>query len=121
MFVFLFICSLLVPLSMIILGKRWGENPPKKKNIFSGYRTTMSMLNQDTWEYAHKYWGKINLILGGMLLAVTTILLIGIRNHTNFENLVVCLVFIQIAIMALTIIPTEVKLRKVFTKTGQRK
>ena len=92
MFIFLLVCSLLVPLSMIILGKRWENNPPEDINGLSGYRTTMSRLNKDTWSYAHKYWGKINFYL----------------------------VFTQIAIMALTIIPTEIKLNNVFTKEGYR-
>lgn len=121
MFTFLFICSLLIPLSMFILGKRWSKNPPKKINGFSGYRTTMSTLNHDTWYYAHKYWGKISFILGGLMIVATTIYLITIKNRSDFEDLVTYLVFIQMVIMALTIIPTELKLKKIFTKTGQRR
>ena len=31
-----------------------------KGNKFSiGYRTSMSMKNKDTWEFAHKYCGKV--------------------------------------------------------------
>lgn len=121
MFVFLSICSLLVPLSMIVLGKRWSKTPPAKINSFSGYRTTMSKLNQDTWNYAHEYWGRMNFALGVLLLILTIIFLTVIKGRSDFENLVTYLVFIQMAIMALTIIPTEVKLKKLFTKTGQRR
>ena len=44
-----------------------------------------------------------------------------IKSRSDFETLIVYLVFIQMAIMALTIIPTEIKLKKVFTNKGYRK
>ena len=41
MFIFLSACSLLVPLSMIILGYTWKDKPPKDRQGSSGYRTTI--------------------------------------------------------------------------------
>lgn len=120
MFAFLFVCSLLVPLSMVFLGNRWKKNPPGK-NSYSGYRTAMSCINQDTWNYAHKYWGRLCFILGMILIAITVVSMLYFRTHSNFETAVIYLVFIQIAIMTLTIVPTEIKLNKVFTKQGYRK
>ena len=121
MFVFLFICSLLVPMSMTLLGRRWSKKPPKDIQGTSGYRTAMARINQDTWSYAHKYWGKMCFVIGIVLMIATFVILIYIRNYSNFETLVTYWVFTQIAIMALTIIPTEIRLNKVFTKTGHRK
>lgn len=46
MFIFLSACSLLVPLSMIILGYTWKDKPPKDRQGSSGYRTTMSRMNE---------------------------------------------------------------------------
>ena len=57
MFIFLSVCSLLVPLSMIILGYTWKDKPPKDRQGSSGYRTTMSRMNDETWRYAHRCWG----------------------------------------------------------------
>ena len=57
MFIFLSACSLLVPLSMIILGYTWKDKPPKDRQGSSGYRTTMSRMNDETWRYAHRCWG----------------------------------------------------------------
>lgn len=48
---------LLIPLIMIVLGFIYGKYPPKKINHISGYRTTMSMKNQDTWDFANRYMG----------------------------------------------------------------
>lgn len=121
MFVFLFICSLLVPMSMTLLGRRWSKKPPKDIQGISGYRTAMARINQDTWSYAHKYWGKMCFVIGIVLMIATFAILIYIRNYSNFETLVTYWVFTQIAIMALTIIPTEIRLNKVFTKTEHRK
>lgn len=121
MFAFLFICSLLVPLFMVIAGRKWSENPPTDINGTSGYRTTMSRLNQDTWNYAHKYWGRLNYILGIILIIVCTVILIFIKNNSDFESRVTYMVFNQIGIMVLTMIPTEIKLNQIFTKRGTRK
>ena len=46
MFIFLSACSLLVPLSMIILGYTWKDKPPKDRQGSSGYRTTMEICTQ---------------------------------------------------------------------------
>lgn len=121
MFVFLLICSLLVPLSMIVLGKQWAKKPPADRNGVSGYRTAMSRLNQDTWTYAHKYWGKMIFLIGIVLAVTSFAFVVYIKDRSNFETLIVYLVFTQIGIMALTIIPTEIRLHKVFTKKGDRK
>ena len=41
--IFLSVCSLLVPVSMTLLGYKWKSNPPKDRQGLSGYRTTMSV------------------------------------------------------------------------------
>ena len=121
MFIFLFVCSLLVPLSMIILGYTWKDNPPKDRQGISGYRTTMSRLNDETWKYAHKCWGRMNLALGIIQAILSLFVLILMKDYTNFEMISVYLVFLQLGIMVLTIIPTEFLLHKHFTKQGMKK
>lgn len=121
MFIFLFVCSLLVPLSMIILGYTWKDNPPKDRQGISGYRTTMSRLNDETWKYAHKCWGRMNLTLGIIQAILSLFVLILVKDYTNFEMISVYLVFLQLGIMVLTIIPTEFLLHKHFTKQGMKK
>ncbi|MDD3404558.1 MAG: SdpI family protein [Hespellia sp.] len=121
MYIFLFVCSLLVPLSMILLGYKWKDKPPKDKNGVSGYRTTMSRLNDTTWKYAHKYWGKINLVLGIILIILTISIFILSRKYADFEKLITYLVFVQLGVMTLTIIPTEILLNRRFTKQGTKK
>ena len=76
MFIFLSACSLLVPLSMIILGYTWKDKPPKDRQGSSGYRTTMSRMNDETWRYAHRCWGWINFVLGIILVILSIFILI---------------------------------------------
>ena len=121
MFIFLSGCSLLVPLSMILLGYKWKENPPKDRNGCSGYRTTMSRLNENTWKYAHRYWGKINVALGIILVIITIGILFFAKSNVNFEMIITYLVFAQLLVMALTVIPIEFLLHKHFTKQGVEK
>ena len=121
MFIFLSVCSLLVPLSMIILGYTWKDKPPKDRQGNSGYRTTMSRMNDETWRYAHRCWGSINFVLGIILLVLSIFILILTKDDTNFELISVYLVFSQLGIMVLTIIPTEFFLHKHFTEQGLKK
>lgn len=121
MFIFLSVCSLLVPISMILLGYIWKDNPPKNKQGISGYRTAMSRINDETWKYAHKCWGRINFVLGIILAILSIFVLILMKDDTNFEMISVYLVFFQLGIMTLTIIPTEFFLHKHFTKSGREK
>ena len=121
MFIFLSACSLLVPLSMIILGYTWKDKPPKDRQGSSGYRTTMSRMNDETWRYAHRCWGWINFVLGIILVILSIFILILTKDDTNFEMISVYLVFLQLGIMVLTIIPTEFLLHKHFTKQGMKK
>ena len=67
---FMLFMNLLIPFTMIGFGKYFMKSAPGNINIVFGYRTSMSMKNQDTWEFAHEYcgklwfkWGKITLIL----------------------------------------------------------
>ena len=107
MFIFLSVCLLLVPLSMIILGYTWKDKPPKDRQGSSGYRTTMSRMNDETWRYAHRCWGWINFVLGIILVILSIFILILTKDNTKFEMISVYLVFLQLGIMVLTIIPTE--------------
>lgn len=52
---------------------------------------------------------------------VAAIILVLIRNSNRFEILTVYIVFIQLAILFISIIPTEISLKKNFNKNGQKK
>lgn len=56
---FMLIMDLLTPIIMIGFGRYFLKDAPKEINPVFGYRTAMSMKNRDTWEFVHKYLGKI--------------------------------------------------------------
>ena len=68
---FMLLMDLLIPLTMIGFGRYFMKNTPKEINAVFGYRTSMSMKNKDTWEFAHKYCGRIWYVCGFILLPIT--------------------------------------------------
>lgn len=59
--IFMFIITLLIPFSLLLV---WYIFPKFKKiNQMSGYRSSRSMKNQDTWSFAQNYCSKLSLKL----------------------------------------------------------
>ena len=63
--IFMLIMDLLLPFTMIGFGRYFMKKAPKEINSVFGYRTSMSMKNKDTWEFAHKYCGKVVCLWNG--------------------------------------------------------
>lgn len=121
--IFMLLMDLLIPLTMIALGKLFITKSPRNINPVFGYRTTMSMKNKDTWEFAHKYCGRLWLKCGLVLLPLSVIPLIFVFDKgTDIIGTVgdiVCIV--QLVPLIGTIFPTEAALKKTFDKNGIRR
>ena len=120
---FMLAMNLLIPLTMILFGKIFIDNPPKNINHLFGYRTSMSMKNHETWEFAHKYCGKLWLKCGLILLPLSVIPIVFVSGK-NIDTVgiaggVVCC--FQIIILMATLVPVEKALIKNFDKNGNRK
>ena len=59
LWIFMLIMVLLFPVIMILIGRYFMKTSSKEINYMFGYRTNMSMKNKDTWDFAHKYIGKL--------------------------------------------------------------
>jgi uncharacterized membrane protein len=68
------IMTAIMSLTMIGFGFLLGKKIPKEINSIIGYRTTMSMKNRDTWEFAHKYSGKV-WIRSGIITTIISVVL----------------------------------------------
>lgn len=117
------IMDLLVPATMIGFGRYFMKKAPKEINAVFGYRTLMSMKNHDTWEFAHKYCGKIWYIGGWILVPVTVIpMAVFFGEETDMISEAGGIILgIQMVLLVGSIFPTERALRKTFDKNGKRK
>lgn len=121
--IFMLIINLLIPFTMIVFGWRFMKSPPKKINGIYGYRTASSMKNQDTWEFAHQYCGKIWYTIGWILLLISVVSMIFVlgQKDNSIETWGSILCTIQCIILVGTIFPTERALKNTFDKNGVRK
>lgn len=117
---YILIMNLLIPITMIVLGSYYKKNAPKNINSFYGYRTSMSMKNNKTWEFSHHYIGGIWLKLGWILLVISAIPMLFVigKDKSTINNFSLILCVIQIIFLISPILPTEKALRKNFDKDG---
>lgn len=121
--IFMLIMDLLIPVTMIGFGSYFMKNAPKEINAVFGYRTSMSMKNKDTWEFAHKYCGKVWCSFGIAMLSITVIfmfLVIG-KNEECVGRIGGIICGVQLIPLIGSIFPTEVALKKNFDKNGKRR
>ena len=114
--------NVLLPFMMIVIGHIFSKRPPKEINHLTGYRTSMSMKNEDTWVFAHHHCGKIWKIVGTCMLVPSFLaMLVVIGKDTDTAGIFGSLVIgVQMVILIASVIPTEVALRKNFDKDGNR-
>lgn len=121
--IFMFFMDLLIPLTMIRFGTLFIKKVPKDINNIYGYRTTMSMKNQETWTFAHHYCGRIWKITGWILAVLTVITFLPLlhkeKDIIGTYGGIIC--FIQMVPLIGSIYPTEKALRKTFDKNGNRR
>ena len=123
MWVFMLVCNLLIPAAMIGRGRRFTKAPPKEINMGSGYRTSRSMKNQATWDFAHEYCGRLWWKWGWALvpLAVVgqalTLLCPDVQSMCRW-SLVPTVA--EVVVMAAAYFPVERALKRNFDKDGNR-
>lgn len=111
-----------MPIVMIVMGAIFSKSAPKKINSLYGYRTTMSMKNKDTWEFAHHYFGKLWFKIGIVLALITIIPIILMygKDDDFVATVGTAIAFVQLVPLILPIFPTEKALSKTFDKDGNR-
>ena len=121
--IFMLVMNLLIPCIMIGFGRMFRISSPKEINSFYGYRTTMSMKNKDTWEFAHNHFAKIWYRLGLILLPLTLVAMLLVLGK-DIDTIgtyggIICV--LQLIPLIASIFPTERALRKNFDQNGIRK
>lgn len=116
-------CNLLMPILFIIAGRMMWKHCPSEINRLIGYRTKRSMKNYDTWQFAHGYCGRLWWIIGWILLLPSAAVLIPFfkSSYTVIGIVGAITVAVQIIISLISIIPTEIALKKTFSDDGTRR
>ena len=119
---FMLAMTMLLPLTMVLLGKRFMYTPPKNINDFFGYRTTRSMRNRETWAFAHcccgRFWWR-----AGWIVMAGTVFIMGFlfgREIETVSNVGLILVFVQVIPMIIAFPVTERALKREFDQFGRR-
>ena len=121
--IFMLCTVLLVPLIMLFFGLYFKNKSPKEINSLFGYRTTMSMKNKDTWEFAHHFCGRLWLVLGMIMLPLSVIpMLFFINQDIDVVGIAGGIIEgIQVGVLLISIFPTEKALKKTFDENGNRR
>lgn len=120
---FIFVINLMIPVTMLFFGIVFRKHGPKNINGIYGYRTSMSMKNKETWEFAHQYCGKLWTKLGFIMLIITIIASALVFTFDDDVRGIIetVLVTTQTIILIASIFPVESALKKNFDKNGNRK
>lgn len=111
----------LIPGIMVFFGRSMRNHPPKTINAAYGYRTSMPMINQDTWDYAQAACAKRWQIWGRILAIITLMVLIfGLRHPKGGEWMGYYTAF-ETAVLLATVAATEIDLRRTFDAKGVRR
>lgn len=122
-FVIMFICNLLIPLTMLLAGCWMLKCPPKEINGLIGYRTGMSQKNKDTWAFAHQVCGRLWTRVGAVLLLATILVQLPFARSGEDAMGVVTMILeaVQLVVLLGSILPVELALKRTFDKNGNRR
>ena len=112
--IFMFVMDLLLPVTMIGLGRYFSKHAPKEINPLFGYRTEMSMKNEQTWQFANHYFGKTSYRFGWIQLLITILFMLpAIGKDTTFISIAgLILIGVQLIPLFISIAITEHALHK---------
>lgn len=120
---FMLLMVFLIPITMIGVGAQFLKKPPASINALSGYRTSMSMQNMDTWAFAHRCCGRIWLIMGVIMAGLGLVAMLFCLNKDiasiGVYGATVC--GVELTLFLFSFLPVEITLRKVFDPYGRRK
>lgn len=120
---FMTLMCLLIPGILIGFGSIFVKNAPGSINSLYGYRTSMSMKNKDTWEFANTLWGKLAVKLGLAMLVISLIVMLAVlfAGEAAVSLAGTVLMVLQLIPIIATIPIVEKALNREFDKYGNRR
>lgn len=123
MWFFMLFIAIVLPFIMFMSSFYFIAGGPKNINNIFGYRTGRSMINKDTWIFAHEYCGKLWLKVSIVfILTSIVIMLCLIKTDQRVFVAVGFVIFIaEFVTLFFTISKTEKALADNFDIKGNRK
>lgn len=123
-FWFFMLCSnFMIPILMIAFGGFFQKFGAGSINAVLGYRTSMSMKNQKTWDFANMYFSKLWIKIGLIMLPISIVLMLPVigKGTDTIGWWGGILALLQVAVLMISIFPVERALNKNFDKDGNPK
>lgn len=116
--IFMVISNLIVPFLMFGVGRMMMKHPPKTINMVFGYRTSRSMKNQEAWDFAQVYCGKLWWKIGWIMLPFSIISMFpAVGRDDDFVGLLGAgIITAECTVMMLSTLIVERTLKKRFGK-----
>lgn len=120
---FMLAMILLIPAIMLLFGRYFIKKAPKNINYLFGYRTNLSMKNEETWKFSHKYIGNIWYKWGLILLPISVLVMVFVigKNEDTIGSLGAIITVVQLIPILASIVLTEKALKDNFDKEGKRR
>ncbi|WP_304583524.1 SdpI family protein [Acutalibacter muris] len=121
--IYMLLMDLLIPLIMLGFGWYFSKGGPRDINGVFGYRTSMSMKNGETWEFAHRHCGKIWRVWGLVMAPLSAVpMLFALGKGEDAVGTVGGIVCgVQLIVLIGSIFPTERALKRNFDEEGRRR
>lgn len=119
--IYMLVCSLLIPLILLGAGALLAKHPPKQINWAYGYRTRRSTKSKETWRFAQAYAGRLWMRLSWPMLAAS-LAVMGCLYGGPVDTISLwagILVGVQTLAVVLTILPVERALKRNFDALGR--
>lgn len=117
---YVFLVTLLIPFTLLLM---WYICPKFKEiNTTSGYRTTLSMKNQETWDFSQNYCAKLSLYMffPSLILSFVTMPFFINQSTTIIGWMGLVVTLVQMMSFVVIIMATEKALKKNFDEKGNR-
>ncbi len=120
---FMLAMVLLIPVVMMLFGKYFMKKAPENINYLFGYRTNLSMKNEETWKFSHKYIGNIWYKWGLILLPISVLVMVFVigKDEDTIGLLGTIITIVQLIPILASIVLTEKALKDNFDEEGKRK
>lgn len=111
-----------LPAVTLVAGIILMKNPPAINGVF-GFRTKLSMSNENIWRFAQTLSGKLFVMIFAPLTVISAAVFFAVKSQNEDVKFAVFIAFLAVNIMAIALVNLRVGsvLRRKFDEDGNRK